>query len=236
MENENAVGKIGIKSVSRSTLSKQVVERIVELLLSGQMKPGDKLPPELELMNLLEVSRPVLREALSALEILEVITRKTRDGTYFNDKVGSHPFSVMLALSADNLPAIIEARMALELGLVTIAAEKITDEQLEKLRKTIDLIAESKDDNYGEIDKEFHRIIAESAKNSVVEGMINSLLITHNRTDREIRHRERDITVEHHKAIYDALAKRDPHESFNQMYRHLNYVRQKVMQKYQTNQ
>lgn len=229
---ENSARKIGVKSVSRSTLSKQVVDRIVQLLVSGQMKPGDKLPPEMELMEELEVSRPVLREALSALETLGVITRKTREGTYFNDKIGSHPFSVMLALSADNLPAIIEGRMALELGLVTMAAEKITDEQLAQLKETINLIANSQDNDYGEIDKEFHRIIAVSANNPVVEGMINSLLITHDKTDREIRYRERDLTVEHHTAIYNALAKRDPYEAFNQMYRHLSYVRQKVLQQY----
>lgn len=229
---ENSARKIGVKSVSRSTLSKQVVDRIVQLLVSGQMKPGDKLPPEMELMEELEVSRPVLREALSALETLGVITRKTREGTYFNDKIGSHPFSVMLALSADNLPAIVEGRMALELGLVTMAAEKITDEQLAQLKETIRLIANSKDNDYGEIDKEFHRIIAVSANNPVVEGMINSLLVTHDKTDREIRYRERDLTVEHHTAIYNALAKRDPHEAFAQMYRHLSYVRQKVLQQY----
>lgn len=218
-----------VKSVKRNTLSKQVVERIVQLLMSGQMKPGDKLPSEMELMEELEVSRPVLREALSSLETLEVITRKTRDGTYFNNKISSKPFSVMLALSVDNLPALIEARMALELGLVTMAAEKITDEQLRKLKRTIDLIAESQDNNYGEIDKEFHRTIALSANNPVVEGMIYSLLVAHDKTDSLIEYRERDLTVEHHTAIYQALAKRDPHESFVQMYRHLNYVRQKIL-------
>lgn len=218
-----------VKSVKRNTLSKQVVERIVQLLLSGQMKPGDKLPPELELMEELDVSRPVLREALSSLETLEVIIRKTRDGTYFNNKISSKPFSVMLALSVDNLPALIEARMALELGLVTVAAEKITDDQLLKLKRTIDLTTECQDDNYGEIDKEFHRIIALSANNPVVEGMINSLLVAHDKTDSLIEYRERQLTVEHHMAIYQALAKRDPHESFVQMYRHLNYVRQKIL-------
>nr|WP_263327692.1 FadR/GntR family transcriptional regulator [Neobacillus sp. Marseille-Q6967] len=229
---EHLPRKVGVQSVSRSTLSKQVVERIVQLLVSGQMKPGDKLPPEMELMEELEVSRPVLREALSALETLEVITRKTREGTFFNDKIGSHPFSVMLALSVDNLPAVIEARMSLELGLVTMAAEKITDKQLEKLKETIDLIANNTDNNYGEIDKEFHRLIALSANNPVVEGMINSLLITHDKIDSEIRHRERRLTVEHHTAIYEALVKRDPHEAFKAMYHHLNYVRQKVLKYY----
>jgi GntR family transcriptional regulator, transcriptional repressor for pyruvate dehydrogenase complex len=222
--------KVVVKSVSRNTLAKQVVDRIVQLLVSGQMKPGDKLPAEMELMGELEVSRPVLREALSALEMLGLITRKTREGTFFSNKIGSHPFSVMLALSADNLPAIIEARMALELGLVTMAAEKITDEQLERLKETIDIIAKSTDNNYGETDKEFHRIIAMSANNPVVEGMIDSLLVTHEKTDSQIKFRERDLTVEYHTAIYKALANRDPHDAFTQMYQHLNYVRQKVLQ------
>jgi len=229
---EEPIKKVIVESVNRSTLSKQVVERIVDLLMSGQMKPGDKLPPEMELMEELQVSRPVLREALSALETLGVITRKTREGTFFTNKVGSQPFSVMLAVSVDNLPAIIEARMALELGLVTMAAEKITDEQLARLKETIDLIANSVDDDYGEVDKEFHRIIALSANNPVVEGMINSLLITHDKVNTQIKFRERDLTVEYHTAIYNALAKHDPHEAFTQMYRHLSYVREKILQQY----
>jgi GntR family transcriptional regulator, transcriptional repressor for pyruvate dehydrogenase complex len=159
-----------------------------------------------------------------------VITRKTREGTFFNNKIGSHPFSVMLALSHDNLPAIIEARMALELGLVTMAAEKITDEQLEQLKETIDFIANSTDNNYGEADKEFHQIIALSANNPVIEGMIHSLLITHDTTDSKIKYRERDLTVEYHTAIYNALAKHDPYDAFIQMYQHLDYVRKKVLQ------
>ncbi|SFU46422.1 FadR/GntR family transcriptional regulator [Alicyclobacillus macrosporangiidus] len=221
---------IVVKSVHRRTLSRQVVDRIIQLLSSGQLKPGDKLPTEMELMEKLEVSRPVLREALSALETLGIITRRPRGGTYFNDKIGSHPFSVMLALSVDNLPALVEARMALELGLITIAAEKISDEELNRLKETIQKIADSKDNNYGEYDREFHRIIAQSADNPVVQGMIDSLLIAHAKTDSLIRIRERERTVQHHEAIYEALCKHDPYESFRQMYRHLNFVRQKLLQ------
>lgn len=226
---EDKMNEVIVKSVHRNTLSKQVVERIVQLLTSGQLKPGDKLPSEMELMEMLEVSRPVLREALSSLETLEVIKRKTREGTFINDKIGSKPFSVMLALSVDNLPAILEARMALELGLITMAAEKITDEQLARIKKTIDHIAESVDNDYGEFDKEFHRLIALSANNPVVEGMIDSLIVTHDRVNKQIKYRERDLTVEHHTAIYNALVKRDPQEAFTQLYRHLTYVRGKVL-------
>ncbi|WP_066052202.1 FadR/GntR family transcriptional regulator [Robertmurraya korlensis] len=226
MENPKA---IIVESVNRNTLSKQVLERIVELLSSGQLKPGDKLPTEMKLMEELGVSRPVLREALSSLETLGIINRKTREGTFFSSKISSHPFSVMLALASDNLKAIVEARMALELGLVTLAAEKIDAENLDKLKETIEVIENSKDNNYSQADEEFHRIIALSADNPVVEGMIDSLIITHKKIDSEIKVRQRELTIEHHKAIYQALVNRDPMEAFQKMYQHLEYVRKKVL-------
>jgi GntR family transcriptional regulator, transcriptional repressor for pyruvate dehydrogenase complex len=225
----NTSKKLTVESVNRNTLSKQVVESIIQLLISGQLKPGDKLPTEMELMEELDVSRPVLREALSSLDSLGIITRKTREGTFFNNKIGSHPFSVMLALAHDNLPAIIEARMALELGLVAIAAEKISEEQLAKLKETIDVIESSKDNNYGEADKEFHQIIASSADNPIVEGMIDSLIMTIRKINSEITYRERDRTLQQHIAIYEALVKRDPFEAFHHMFLHLDSVRQKLL-------
>lgn len=224
--------KYAVSSVRRNTLSQQVLEQVIHLLVSGQLKPGDKLPSEIELMEQLDVSRPVLREALRSLETLDIITRKPRDGTYINDKIGSDPFKAMLAVSINNVPAIIEARMTLELGLVTIAAEKISNRQLKQLKDTIDRIKENADSNYGALDKEFHRIIALSANNPIVEGMIISLLITHEKTDSMIKYREPDITIEHHLAIYEALKNRDPIEAFKQMYRHLSYVRKKILADY----
>jgi GntR family transcriptional regulator, transcriptional repressor for pyruvate dehydrogenase complex len=221
--------KIKVESISRNTLAKQVVESIIQLLVSGQMKPGDKLPTEMELMEILQVSRPVLREALSSLESLGVITRKTREGTFFNNKISSNPYSIMLSLAHNNLRAMVEARMALELGLITIAAEKISDEELNRLKQTIDFIAENPDMDYGEADIEFHRIIALSANNPVVEGMVDALIDTLVKINQEIKVREPERTLQHHMAIYQALENRDPFEAFHQMYLHLDYVRHKVL-------
>src|SRR5690625_591981 len=160
-------------SVQRNTLSQQVLEQIIYLLMEGHLQPGDKLPSELKLMKDFDVSRPVLREALSSLETLEIVTRRPRGGTYINEKVGSSPFRAMLALTINDVPAVIEARMTLELGLVTIASEKITEEQLKRLKEINKKIEESVDNDYGALDIEFHRTIAQSANNPVVEGMID---------------------------------------------------------------
>src|SRR5699024_3166233 len=215
--------------IQRNTLSQQVLERIISMLMNGQLHPGDKLQSELELMSDLDVSRPVLREALSSLETLEIVKRRPRGGTYINEKVGNSPFRAMLALTINNVPAVIEARMSLELGLVTLAAEKITDEQLQRLNEINREIEKSVYNNYGALDIEFHRTIARSADNPVVEGMIDSLLIAHEKTDSLIPFREREITVKHHDAIYNALKERNPIMSFTKMYQHLTYVREKIM-------
>ncbi|WP_400194895.1 FadR/GntR family transcriptional regulator [Lysinibacillus telephonicus] len=225
------MNKFSVGNIKRATLSQQVLDHIVNLLMSGQLKPGERLPPEFELMEQFEVSRPVLREALSSLETLEIVTRKPRDGTFINSKISSSPFKAMLALSINDIPAVIEARMVLELGLVTMAAEKITDEELDKLKRTIDLIQENRDKDYGYLDQEFHRIIAEAANNPVVEGMIVALLIAHKKTDSLITYRDPDITIEHHLAIYLALKRRDHIAAYNAMYQHLSFVRSKILGK-----
>lgn len=221
--------KYKVDIVRRISLSQQVLEQIIELLMDGYLKPGDKLPSEIELMEQFDVSRPVLREALSSLETLDVIKRRPREGTFINGEVGSAPFRAILAIYINNIPAVIEARMTLELGLVTIAAEKITDKQLEQLHETIEHITKYPDGDYGKYDKKFHRIIAESANNPIVKGMIDSLLLAHEKTDSLIPFREPEKTIKHHTEIYNALKRRDPVESFEKMYNHLLFVREKIL-------
>src|SRR5690625_1804518 len=211
------------------TLSQQVSEQIVKLITEGRLKPGDRLPSELDLIDQFDVSRPVLREALSSLETLEILSRSPRGGTYINERVGSSPYQAMLAISINNIPSVIEARMALELGLVTIAAEKITDTHLKQLEKSIEGIRKYAEQDYGKYDKEFHRIIAYSVDNPILEGMIESLLIAHNKTNSLIPFRVPKKTINDHKAIYEALKKRDSAKAFKEMYKHLSYVQEKIL-------
>ncbi|MFC3040759.1 FadR/GntR family transcriptional regulator [Virgibacillus xinjiangensis] len=224
------VEPIKMKSVKRNTLSHQVIEQIIDLLMDGQLKAGDKLPPEMELMEMLSVSRPILREALSSLETLGVIHRKTREGTFFSEEVGSEPHRLMLALSAGDIDTIIETRLTQELGLVGLAAEKISELELRKLEENIAQM-EAAEGDYLEIDREFHRIIAFSASNSITEGMIDALLNMYDKTMENIavKDRNKEKTVQHHKDIFHALKKRDPIEAYASMYRHLDHARNRLI-------
>jgi DNA-binding FadR family transcriptional regulator len=227
--------KVDLKSVGRKTLSKQVSDEIINLLTSGQLKPGDRLPTELELMEMCNVSRPVMREALSSLEAMGIVQRKTRNGTYFSDKIGSKPFSMMFALSAGNLPSIMETRISLEVGLVTLAAEKITEDDLSKLKETIEIMSTTSDEEYSEADKEFHKIIAHSASNPLMESMIEPLLNLYDKTLEQIELGDRtpEITIQQHIDIYQALEKHDAFEAHAAMYRHLDYVRKRALKSIQ---
>ncbi|WP_163539154.1 FadR/GntR family transcriptional regulator [Gracilibacillus sp. YIM 98692] len=221
---------LDIKSVKRDTLSNQVIDQIIHFLISGQLKPGDKLPPEMDLLDKFQVSRPVLREAISSLETIGVVRRKTREGTYFTNKIWSKPYEIMLSLSAGNMRAIAETRMSQELGLVSLAAEKITDNDLQRLRENIELM-ENLQGDHREIDKEFHQIIAYSACNSITEGIIDPLLNMFDEMFRIIPSEDKDknFTVKQHKQIYDALESRDPIESYLSMYRHLDHARKRLI-------
>lgn len=227
---QKAAGQLDVKSVKRDTLSSKVIDQIIQLLISGQLKPGDKLPTEMDLQEMFQVSRPVLREAISSLETIGIVRRKTREGTYFTNKIWSKPYEIMLSLSAGNIQSIVETRMSQELGLVSLAAEKISDNDLKKLWENIELMQQEEGD-HREIDKDFHRIIAYSASNSITEGIIDPLLNMFDEMFSIIpnEYKDKKFTVEQHKQIYYALEKRDPIESHLCMYRHLDHARKRLL-------
>lgn len=161
-----------LKSIKRKTLSDMVVDEIITLLTTGKLKPGDKLPSELELVEMLNVSRSVLREALISLETLGVIERRTKEGTFISHRYAPISFD---AITATDINILMETRMAQELGFVTLAAEKITKTELKSLKKSIDAMRNNVD-NYDELDKEFHKIIASSGNNHINEGIIEPLM------------------------------------------------------------
>ncbi|WP_373886051.1 FadR/GntR family transcriptional regulator [Cytobacillus gottheilii] len=227
---DEKASKLKMQSVKRKTLSDQVIDQIIDLLLTGKLHPGDKLPTEMELMEMLFVSRPVLREALSSLETIGIIHRKTREGTFLSDKIGSQPYRIMLALAAGDINAILETRFTQELGLVSLAAEKISELELKKLKETIHIM-ETSDGDYSAADREFHRIIACSASNYMMEGLIDPLLNMYDTILENIsyEYRNKEVTLQQHKDIYAALEKRDPIQSYISMYTHLDYVRKKTL-------
>ena len=122
-----------------------IIEQFKNMIYSGQLKKGDKLPPERELCQILGVSRASMREALRAMEVMGIVDSRPGEGTYIVDEITSSifkPLSLIIALEK-NQDDFIELRKILESACAKKAAEMRTDEDLEKMQSQIKIMMES---------------------------------------------------------------------------------------------
>ncbi|HWR45913.1 FadR/GntR family transcriptional regulator [Sporomusa sp.] len=157
-------------------LSKEISENLKELVLSGQLNPGDKLPNEVELANKMEVSRSTLREAvkeLVAANVLEVIRGK---GTFVTKNPGwkKDPLGVEFMVDKDILLMLFETRILIEPNVAYLAAERADSTDLEKIGQCLgrikDVVKQHQD--YSRQDLEFHQAIAKATKNPIIQRIV----------------------------------------------------------------
>ena len=128
-----AVPETRFAVVSRSTLPEEIANRLLEQIRAQQLRPGDKLPAERNLAQMMEVSRPVLREALRALALMRVVDIRQGDGTYITSLEPKQLISHLdFVFSKDSvaLVQLLEARRVVEIGNVRLAAARVTDDEL----------------------------------------------------------------------------------------------------------
>ncbi|MEU6248570.1 FadR/GntR family transcriptional regulator [Glycomyces sp. NPDC047010] len=211
-----------------------VVNGIKHMIVSGQLRPGERLPVEKELAETLGVSRGSLREGVRALSMLGVLDTRQGDGTYVTSLDFSRllaPMGFIVDLHGEGHAEHVHAlRRLLESEAARLAAVRITDGSLADAKALLHE-AEPFLDGAGdaherlmEIDIAFHRIIASHTGNPVLIGMIEALA---SRTVRErlwrslsedgVLHR----THEEHLAIWRALDARDPEAARVRMANHL---------------
>ncbi len=160
------------KLIQKMTVPDLIVKHIEELLTSGNLKPGDKLPSERELMELFSVGRTSVREALKALIAIGVVVRN-REGTFIGDtsSLFLSPVTKEIILRRSNLRELWEARKLLEVGLAGLAAESITAVEIDELQKILantERLVIDDSDKFIEADIAFHHAIAEAAQNQVL--------------------------------------------------------------------
>ena len=158
----------------------EAILKIKEMILSGDLKPGDRLPPEKELGDALGLSRSSLREAVKALEIIRVLDVRRGDGTYVTSL---SPSLLLDALSFvvdvhqdDSVLELFEVRRILEPAAAVMATPRITGADITHLR---DLLAQV--DGTPSVDElvandiVFHRYISERSGNAYLTRMLDAL-------------------------------------------------------------
>lgn len=200
------------------SVTTDAIEGIKQMILSGRVGPGDKLPREKELAVSLGLSRSSLREAVRALAALKVLEVRQGDGTYITSLAPEMLLDVMgfgMELMNDPSPLeIFEVRRFLETAATAIATVRIRHDEVEALRHCMARMEAAKSvEELVRVDEEFHHIIATATRNSVLVALLNNL------SSRTVRARiwrgvmENGVlekTKQWHEAILRGIEVRDP--------------------------
>jgi len=199
-------------------LTDEAIEQIKEMIVSGELKPGDRLPREIELAERLGLSRSSLRKAVRALSLIRVLDVRQGDRTYVSTL---EPALLLEAMKFvldlhhdDTVLAIIEARRIIEPIVTSMAAARITDAGILDLRTLLaSVTSASTAAEFLAVDLEFHARIARHCGNTVLCSILSGLSAPTMRARIwRVITQENTIerTLQEHRMICDALEARRP--------------------------
>lgn len=217
--------------VSRSTLPEEIANRLLDQIRAQQLRPGDKLPAERNLAQMMEVSRPVLREALRALALMRVVDIRQGDGTYITSLEPKQLISHLdFVFSKDSvaLVQLLEARRVVETGNVRLAAFRVTDGQIAEMEELFRALADCLDapERFSELDITLHMAVCAAADNFLLMQFMN-IVSTLGRVSRERTgglRAVREAALDDHRRLLEALRGRDPDAAERAMLTHLDHV------------
>ena len=222
-----------ITPISKKSLADHLAEEIRTFIMRNDYKYGDRLPSTTDLAKLFGVGLPTLREAIKRLETLGTIIVKHGSGIYvgryFNTLFLPNPITTAQPLSKSKLLELIDARLAMEGMIVSLAIDKITDKKLTVMKK---LLEDAKKHLYT-IDKcgldylKFHYEIRKAAKNFILQEIVR--VITNLYTDDQIKLINENISCEDdfnlHCELYEALKRKDAERAIELMEMRLKRIR-----------
>ncbi len=212
---------------NQKRLSHQVASQIRDLIRKEKLKPGDKLPNEMELSELFGVSRPTVREAVKSLLSQNVIEILRGKGTFVSQTPGisSDPLGLDFLNNDDLHLFLIEARLIIEPEVARLAAERGTVADIERIGKFIHEMEDIVDRHEVGMstELEFHRSIAEATENPVIMRLVPVIMDAIVKTYRDAPRTSEDHRKAflEHKSIFEAIAQRDPETATKAMRQHL---------------
>ncbi|MEM9146793.1 MAG: FadR/GntR family transcriptional regulator [Pseudomonadota bacterium] len=214
-----------------------VVDQIEQLIVSGVLRPGQKLPPERELSEALGVSRPKLREAFRTLGSRGLVEIRRSEGAFINSLTNSALSNAMIDLFARHRSALLdflEYRREQESFAAHLAAQRATETDHEILRSLIDDMetAHQTEDfsTEAETDLRFHMAVIEASHNAMMVHVMRSIYalmargVLYNREFLVGRAGTRHEIMEQHRAICDAVIAGDCSAAAAASEYHLDYI------------
>ncbi len=194
------------------SVTDEAILQIKSMIISGELRPGDRLPPEKELSERLDLSRSSLREAVKALGMFRVLDVRRGDGTYVTSlkpALLSEALSFVVDLHQDDtVLQLMEVRRILEAATTRMAAARVTEHDLIALREEVSVDADIDVEQLVEHDLRFHALIARAAGNDYLASLLDGLSpgIVRARTWRALTEADAVArTIAEHRAILTAL-------------------------------
>lgn len=215
--------------VRNERLSDKVVNQILGMIHSGDLKPGQKLPSELVFCEQFAVSRGVIREAMIQLQALGYIRRKTKNGTFIEkDIIDRLSRPVADALKEATFQDLLDFRDSLESRMVEIVIDRCTDEEIEEIRQTLDADALKLSGHFS-LDHYFHYKLAQASRNIFYMNFIDTYYDLIEELAQANKKQEGSLKsiVEEHQAIVEAIGRRDKRAAHKAMEQHITNVRQR---------
>jgi len=222
---------------SGGRISDLIAERIRTAVSDGILAPGSRLLSERELAQRLNASRESVREAYRSLEVAGLLViRRGKEGGAFVREVDHEPvtrsLSMLLRLGKTTHRELTEARLLIEPPIARLAARRATQSDIEAMGDLIDRHAAAirGGDDPRKYDLQFHRAMAECAKNLPLTILMNSLadLMVEALSDVDIPLETRSRTVEFHRVVFDAIHKKDEERAFDLMQQHIGDVQKRL--------
>jgi GntR family transcriptional regulator, transcriptional repressor for pyruvate dehydrogenase complex len=227
------------KSVMReASLTARTQLQVEELIISGVLRAGDRLPSERELVEKLGVSKTVVREAVRSLATKGLVEVRPGSGIYvrdINSKIMSEPISLLLRARNFTVDDVHEVREVLEVNIVRLAATRANKKEIKSIEESIEAL--KADDltliEYAKWDVEFHNRLAIASGNpffSILTNSINEVML-------EVRLRAlkfgkeqfiNDATEQHTK-IFEKIKARDAIGAEEAMREHLTLGKAKLL-------
>ena len=241
---------ITLKHPRKITLVASIVEQLVETIQNGTLKPGDKLPSERQLIQMLGVGRSSVREALQGLVMMGLVEVRPGHGSYV--KANLHSFipdlskpGLSVNLQREMRLQLIETRRMIEVEIAGQAAARAKPQQIDRWRATFDEYVRNIDDfgdpRYLSAHNDFHLSMADLSQNPFNVMLVSAVIQAIPQT---LREREftfpkainlsqlRESQVKIHRDIFDSVAKGDPVAAKEAVLAHMDFERDLVIQVY----
>jgi GntR family transcriptional repressor for pyruvate dehydrogenase complex len=223
------------RSIKHSRVSDEIVDQVKNLISEGKLKPGDRLPPERDLIKQFGVSRPSLREALNSLVAMGFLEIKQARRTYVRSMTTGmmqDPLSLMMKADAQKIFDLVEVRKAIEAWGAFHAAQRASTEDIQRLETIVEAMRTAVERGlpWDQQDADFHLAMAQATHNTIqihmmstifdlLRGYMSAIFAAIFIDDEKAKR-----LFQQHLQIFNAIKNRSPEKARERTLKHLDYM------------